>query len=51
LVEKWGHISDDDYINRYMLNEDEMKELHQLLHNPVFEDKRVILGNLNMVRN
>jgi MoaA/NifB/PqqE/SkfB family radical SAM enzyme len=51
LVEKWGHISDDDYINQYMLNEDEMKELHQLLQNPVFEDKKVILGNLNMVRN
>lgn len=51
LVEQWGHISDEEYINTYMLDEHELKELHEILQDPMFNDKRVMLGNLSMVRN
>lgn len=51
MVERWGHISESEYADKYLLAENEILELKQLLQDPMFDDSRVYLGNLSMVRN
>ena len=51
MVEQWGHISAEQYKSEYLLSDSELLELKQLLQDPIFNDSRVILGNLSMVRN
>lgn len=51
LVVQWGHISDSAFQNSFELTESEKKELSELLNDPIFNNPKVILGNLHSIKN
>ena len=50
LVDRWGHISSDKFDSDFMLDEYEKRELSELLKDPIFSNKKIMLGNLNSIK-
>lgn len=50
LMQQWGHISSDKFSSEFELSDDEKQELGNIISDFIFDDERVILGNLYSLR-
>lgn len=51
LVVKWGHISESRFVDEFELSKTEKKELSKILKDDIFNNPKIILGNLNSIKN
>jgi MoaA/NifB/PqqE/SkfB family radical SAM enzyme len=50
FVVQWGHINSIRFENDFDLTTTEKQELYQILQDSVFDDPKIILGNLNSIK-
>ncbi len=50
LMQQWGHLSTDRFVSEFELSHDEKHELGNIISDSIFDDKRVVLGNLYSLR-
>lgn len=51
LVVQWGHMSIQEFGNKFVLSETEKTELKGILQDDIFNNSKITLGNLNGIKN
>lgn len=50
LMQQWGHLTTERFVSDFELSEVEKNELGTIISDPIFDDERVVLGNLYSLR-
>lgn len=50
LMQQWGHLSSERFVSEFELSSDEKRELGNIISDSIFDNEKVLLGNLYNLR-